>query len=99
MPAFLVTYKFGRSGDFGRRIDTFTARLQNGDWWGETPSTIVVHAEEDIDRFFGRITSRGSFDEHSDMVVVIDLDNREGRARGHFRDAGLFSAAPWIIPV
>jgi hypothetical protein len=33
------------------------------------------------------------------MVVVIDLDNREGRARGHFRDAGLFSAAPWIIPV
>ncbi len=96
MPAYLVTFKFGRNADFGRRLDDFIGRLTVGDWWGETGTTIIVHSDEPIDDFSRRITVPACFDDDCDIVVVIDIDNREGRARGPVRDSGLFAAVPWI---
>ncbi len=99
MPAYLVTFKFGRNADFGRRLDDFIARLAIGDWWGETGTTIIVHSDEPIDVFSRRITAPSVFDEDNDIVVVVDLDNRQGRARGPFRDSGLFTAASWMVRI
>ena len=99
MPSYLVTFKFGRNADFGQRLDDFIARLAIGDWWGETGTTIIVHSDEPIDVFSHRITAPAVFDEDADIVVVIDLDNLQGRARGPFHDAGLFTAAPWIVRI
>ena len=96
MPAYIVTYKFGRSGDFGRRMDAFMIRLQVGDWWGETGSSMIVHSDEPIDAFCRRILSPACFDRQHDLAVIVDLDNREGRASGPFRGNSLFMAAPWI---
>ncbi len=96
MPSYLVTFKFGRNADFGRRLDDFLSRLTVGDWWGETGTTMIVHSDEPIDVFSRRITSPFCFDDDNDIVVVFDLDNRQGRARGPFRDSGLFAAAPWV---
>jgi hypothetical protein len=96
MPSYLVTFKFGRDAHFGQRMDDFISRLTVGDWWGETDTTIFVHSDEPIDVFSRRITSPLVFDEDNDIIVIIDLDNRLGRARGRFGDGGLFTAAPWI---
>jgi len=96
MPTYLVTYKFGHDADFARRIDNFMNRVQVGDWWGETASSIIVHADEAIDAFCRRILPPAAFDERRDIAVVIDLDNRQGRVNGPLRDASLFTAAPWI---
>ncbi len=96
MPSYLVTFKFGRDPDFSRRMDDFIGRLAVGDWWGETGTTIFVHSDEPIDVFSRRITAPSVFNEHNDIVVIVDLDNRQGRARGPFLDGALFTAAPWI---
>ena len=99
MPAYLVTFKFGRDASFAERLDEFISRLAVGDWWGETGTTIIVHSEEPIDVFSHRITVPACFDEDNDVIVVIDLDNQQGRARGLFRDSGLFAAVPWITRI
>ncbi len=99
MPAYLVTFKFGRNADFAQRLDDFISRVTVGDWWAETGTTIIVHSDEPIDVFSGRITAPSVFDEANDIVVVVDLDNREGRARGPFSDSGLFTAAPWVVRI
>jgi hypothetical protein len=96
MSTYLVTFRFGHSENYGLRLDNFMSRLQTGDWWGETTSSILVHSDETIDAFCRRILSPDCFDERVDMAVVFDFDNRQGRAKGSFRDTSLFTAAPWV---
>ncbi len=96
MPSYLVTFKFGRNSNFAERLEEFISRLTVGDWWGETGTTMVVHREEPIDVFTRHITAPACFDDDNDVVVIVDLDNRQGCARGLFRDSGLFAAVPWI---
>jgi hypothetical protein len=99
MPSYLVTFKFGRNADFARRLDDFIGCVTVGDWWAETGTTIIVHSDEPIDAFSRRITAPSVFDEDNDIVVVVDLDNREGRACGPFSDGALFTAAPWVVRI
>jgi hypothetical protein len=96
MPTYLVTYKFGRNGDYLERMDRFMAHLTVGDWWAETGSTILLHHDEQVDDFCFRIFSPDCFDVSMDVGVVFDLDHRQARARGRFSDYGLFTVAPWI---
>ena len=99
MPSYVVTFKFGRNANFAQRLDDFIGCVAVGDWWAETATTIFVHSDEPIDDFCRRITAPSIFDAANDIVVVVDLDNREGRARGPVRDGGLFTVAPWIVRI
>ncbi len=96
MPTYLVTYRFGHGGDYGARVDQFLGRIQEGDWWGETGSTVLVNSDETIDAFCRRILAPSCFNDRLDIAVVFDVDNRQARAKGSLRDGHLFVAAPWV---
>jgi hypothetical protein len=96
MPTYLVTFKLARNHTYADRHDRFMAALQKGDWWAETGCSVVAYAPEAIDEFCKRIFQPSAFDPRVDVAVVFDLDLRDGRAKGDFRDIGLFSIAPWL---
>ena len=96
MPAYLVAFKFARNDTYSKRLDNFMLHCAAGQWWGETGSSIIVHADEPLDDFCRRIFNPAAFDDRVDIAVVFDLDNVDGRARGKFRDYGLFNIVPWI---
>ena len=96
MPACLVAFKFARDDTYSKRYDNFMVHCGAAQWWGETGSSIVVHADEPLDDFCRRILNPAVFDDRVDIAVVFDLDNRDGRAHGKFRNYGLFNVVPWI---
>lgn len=96
MPIYLVTLKLASGPSAAERYASIVEQLPPGEWWAEAGAVIVVNETADIDQFCRRVLDRSLFDRRIDIAAVFDLEHREARAAGAFRDYGLFTIVPWL---
>lgn len=90
MAHFIITFRIKSDSDYQERYDSFTKKVieiagSSGAVWDETSSFYSLKADTTAESLCNSLYLGSEFSSTKDIMVVIDLDNREKATIGPLR--------------